>query len=102
MVRGARVILCEASELQLGLSAINWRQTAISQFFKPTLRTTVIKKKIDWSDSINKGKPLHTTRLNKKDKTTPLIAVKNRDLKIDQIFTSVESGGRLYWEFKAG
>ena len=32
---GARKVLRSAAELQMGLNGINWRQTTITQYFKP-------------------------------------------------------------------
>jgi hypothetical protein len=101
VVRGTRRMLREAGELQTGPVAVNWTQTAITKFFKPTDRRMVVRKKIDWSDA---GE-CHLTNKKSKKKDSKIdynISRKNKDLNISQIFRSVESGGRYYWEFKAG
>jgi hypothetical protein len=99
---GARTVLRIAAELQLGLSGINWRQTAITQHFKPILKE--VKKKISrsWVD------PLVSTTggvLKKIDKSKidPVILEKNRNLTVHNVFDClVQSDETVYWEFKAG
>ena len=101
VVKGTRLILREAAELQLGLCGINLQQTAITRFFKPTDRKVIIRKKIDWSDKLSTAQDPKALKKSK-IKTDPSIAIKNKDLRVEHIFTSIHSGGKIYWEFKAG
>ena len=60
----------------------------------------IVRRKIDWSDrSLNIE---NSNNKKRKNKTDPQIVKKHKDLRVDQIFSAVTSGGRIYWEFKAG
>ncbi len=97
----------EAAELQKGIAGINWRQTAITQFFKPVDRTRTTRKKRVWTDAAHEVTFPSTTqnKLKKeknKNKFDANVIIKNKNIKIDHIFENVMSGGIIYWEFKAG
>ena len=106
VVSGTRQMLRVAAELQLGLGGINWRQTAITSYFKPVDRKTDAMKRKDWSHAIPSHSPPPSTSLTKnkkrKNNIDPTIAYKNRNLSVDQIFSYIDTGGGNYWEFKAG
>jgi hypothetical protein len=100
VVGGTRIVLRSAAELQLGLTGVNLRQTAITQHFKPVFSARLTtKRKLD-STSV----PVETNNIknNKKNKIDLKISLENRNLNIDQIFLNSPSGDRIYWEFKAG
>ncbi len=60
---GARSVLRASAELQLGLSGINWRQRAITQYFKPSLKMVKTKVSRSWVD-----RPVASTDLSPKRK----------------------------------
>jgi hypothetical protein len=106
VVSGTRQLLRVAAELQLGLGGINWRQTAITSYFKPADRKKVTRKRTDWSNAISAPSPpsavSFTKNKKKKNDIDSNIAHKNRNLSVDQIFSYIDTGGGNYWEFKAG
>ena len=103
VVRGTRLILRQAAELQLGLSGINFRQTAITQFYKPVAPKINTKRKMDWSPNPTSSPPDPGNKKNKKkNNTNPTITYKNRNLRVEHVFDNVTSGDVVYWEFKAG
>ncbi len=104
VIKGTRIILREAAELQLGPCGIILSQTAITSFFKPVNRKTTIRKRRDWSDKdlLTSPSDLRAPKNNGKNKVDLSIAKKNIDLRVEHIFTSIRSGGKIYWEFKAG
>ena len=103
VVRGTRIILRQAAELQLGLNGINFRQTAITQYFKPVARKLITRRS---TGSSSKLAPSLSAPQNKKNKNknniNHNITYKNRNLKVDHVFDNITSGGIVYWEFKAG
>ena len=104
VVKGTRIILREAAELQKGLAGINWRQTAITQFFKPVDRSRTTRKRRVWTDAaheVNFPSTIQNKQKNK-NKIDANVITKNKNIKIDHIFENVMSGGIIYWEFKAG
>ena len=81
---------------------MNWRQPAITQFYKPVLKE--VKKKIrrSWVDS-----PVSPTsgapKKIDKSKVDPSIIAKNRNLTVHNVFDClVQIDETVYWEFKAG
>jgi hypothetical protein len=96
VVGGARKILRLAAEVQLGLAGINWRQSTITQFYKPKVQSVKQSHRRDWSD-----KPSVDTSENriKKDKSyNHIIAMKNRDLSVNHFFESYTSiDNTVYW-----
>ncbi len=102
VVRGTRLILRQAAELQLGLNGINYRQAAITQFFKP-VEPKIITRRKDWSPKPDQALPASLGKKNnKKNVTNPTISYKNRNLRIEHVFECTTSGEVVYWEFKAG
>ena len=101
VVKGTRLIMRQATDLLQGGTAINWRQTAITSFYKPKDKKKVTRKVIDWSDNILSAKAKVRSK-SLKNKTDPSITLKNKNLRIDQIFSCNDSSGMVYWEFKAG
>ena len=95
-------MLREAAELQVGPAAVNWNQTAITKFFKPKDRQVVVRKRVDWSDATDRNPLTNNKSKKKNNKIDYNISLKNKNLNISQVFLCVESGGRNYWEFKAG
>ena len=87
-----------AAELQLGLGGINWRQPAITQFFKPTLKEVKTRIKRTWADiPTNMG---NTPKNKKKTNIDPLLLKKNRNLTVHNVFVcSVQTDETVYWEF---
>ncbi len=83
------------------MTAINYRQTTISQFFKPVVRAVVTRRKIDWSDRAA-GTTDSPRSKGHGSKTKLRIPLKNIDVRVEQIFIRVADGDRIYWEFKAG
>ncbi len=104
VVRGTRLILRQAAELQLGLDGINWRQSAITQYFKPVHRGSITRRSGFISKVSNHPSlPLQNKKKNKKNNSIDTsIMHKNRNLIVDHIFDNVTSGDVTYWEFKAG
>ena len=102
VVRGTRLMLREAAELQLGLCGVNLTQTAITSFFKPTARKVTHRRKISWTENTVAVASNNCKKASGKIKSDPAIAKKNKDLKVEHIFSNVFSDGRIYWEFKAG
>ena len=98
---GARSVLRAAAELQLGLSGINWRQPAITQYFKPSLKTVKTKVKRSWVD-----RPVASSDLSPKRKerfNDTVFLTKNKNLTVCNVFDSiVHDVDTVYWEFKAG
>ncbi len=96
----------EAAELQKGLAGINWRQTAITQFFKPVDRKRTTRKIRVWTDVAHEVSPTTTQnklkKRNNKNRTDSNMIIKNKNIRIEHIFENVISGGIVYWEFKAG
>ena len=99
---GARSILRTAAELQLGLGGVNWRQSAITQFFKPKLKEVKTKTKRSWADPPSnsaEGRPRKIDR----NRVDPALLEKNRNLNVHNVFERlVQSDHTVYWEFKAG
>ena len=102
VVRGTRMMLREAAELQVGPAAVNWNQTAITKFFKPKDRQVVVRRRVDWSDATDRNPLTNNKSKKKNNKIDYNISLKNKNLNISQVFLCIESGGRSYWEFKAG
>jgi hypothetical protein len=99
---GARTILRTAAELQLGLGGVNWRQSAITQFFKPTLKEVRTKIRRSWADSISKPADGPHRRIDK-TRIDPALLEKNRNLNVHNVFDRlVQADNTVYWEFKAG
>jgi hypothetical protein len=48
---GARKVLRLAAEVQLGLIGVNWRQSTITQFYKPQQQTVRVRHMINWTDA---------------------------------------------------
>jgi hypothetical protein len=99
---GARTVLRIAAELQLGLGGVNWRQSAITQYFKPVQKE--VKKKIrrSWADPPVSSTGGASKKLDK-SKIDPSILVKNRNLTVHNVFDClVQVDETVYWEFKAG
>ncbi len=98
---GARTVLRAAAELQLGLCGINWRQPAITQYFKPTLKIRSTKTRRTWVDKADT-----TTESTSKRKgriTNPDLLNKNKNLTVHNIFDRIVHNDKIvYWEFKAG
>jgi len=102
VVKGTRLMLRQAAELQLGPTGINLQQTAITSYFKPKDKKTTTRKKIDWSDTPAPSTSSHDIKNKKKNNNIiPAIVYKNRNLRLDQIFSCLDSNGKIYWEFKA-
>ncbi len=103
VVRGTRLILRQAAELQLGLDGINFRQSAITQFFKPVTPKINTKRKMAWTPNPSSSLPGPENKKNKKKTNiNPIITYKNRNLRVEHVFDNVTSGDVVYWEFKAG
>ena len=98
---GARTVLRTAAEIQLGLCGINWRQPAITQFYKPTLKPISLRSTRTWADSAaNLTEP---TRKSKGSITNPELLKKNKNLTVHNVFDSIVQNDEIvYWEFKAG
>ena len=98
---GARTVLRTAAEIQFGLCGINWRQPAITQFYKPTLKPISLRSKRTWADSAaNLTEP---TRKSKGSITNPELLKKNKNLTVHNVFDSIVQNDEIvYWEFKAG
>jgi hypothetical protein len=98
---GARKVLRLASEIQVGLTGVNWRQTAITQYFKPTTSSSKPRSpRRDWSDS-----PPPSVGVKNKNKVNSDAAaiVQNKNLTINNVFQScVNFNNVVYWEFRAG
>ena len=106
---GTRRLLRLAAEIQLGPLGINYRQTALTEFFKikPGLPTKILKK-LKETDLVNptptttpEETSQHTirnklTKNNKRNKTT------HTRITIDDIFAPTSICGNIYWEVKAG
>ena len=106
---GTRRLLRLAAEIQLGPLGINYRQTALTEFFKikPGLPTKILKK-LKETDLVDptptptpEGALPHTirnklTKNNKRNKTT------HTRITIDDIFAPTSICGNIYWEVKAG
>ena len=106
---GTRRILRLSAEIQLGPLGINYRQTALTEFFKikPGLPTKVLKKpkETDPSNPTPSLTPEETsppttriklTKNNKRNKST------HTRIAIDDIFAPTSICGYIYWEVKAG
>ncbi len=103
VVRGTRLILRQAAELQLGLNGINFRQTAITQHFKPVARKLITRRRAILPSKLAPSLPALQNKIKKnKNNINPIITYKNRNLKVDHVFDNVTSGGVVYWEYKAG
>ena len=105
VVRGTRLILRQAAELQLGLDGINWRQSAITQYFKPVHRNSITRRRTGSIPKVSShtSLPSQNKKKNKKNNSIDTrIMHKNRNLIVDHIFDNVTSGDVVYWEFKAG
>jgi hypothetical protein len=98
---GARTVLRASAELQLGLCGINWRQPAITQFFKPSLKTVKTRIRRPWGDNaaaIAELKPIRKARI-----TDNVVLKKNKDITVQNVFNSIAHEDKIvYWEFKAG
>ena len=98
---GARTVLRTAAELQLGLCGINWRQPAITQYFKPALKIKNTKIRRSWMDSAATIADLPPTRRGRI--TDPALLKKNKNLTVHSVFESIVINDEIvYWEFKAG
>ena len=105
VVRGTRLILRQAAELQLGLDGVNWRQSAITQYFKPVHRNSITRKVTGPRSKVSNHTSLPSQIKKKNKKSNSIdsnIMYKNRNLIVDHIFDNVTSGDVVYWEFKAG
>ena len=105
VVRGTRLILRQAAELQLGLDGVNWRQSAITQYFKPVHRYSITRKVTGPRSKVSNHTSLPSQIKKKNKKSNSIdsnIMYKNRNLIVDHIFDNVTSGDVVYWEFKAG
>jgi hypothetical protein len=98
---GARKVLRLAAEVQLGLTGINLRQTAITQFFKPASAPRVPRApRRVWSDS-----PPATSvgGKNKNRAKQDTVIAQNKNLTIDNVFIShMNMNNVVFWEFRAG
>jgi len=98
---GAKSVLRASAELQLGLSGINWRQPAITHYFKPALKMVKTKVSRSWVDRPISSTDLSPKRKGKSDNT--FFLTKNRNLTVFNVFDSiVHDDDTVYWEFKAG
>ena len=81
-------------------TGINWRQPAITQFFKPALRTLRTRTRRSWADAPEKTiGPPRKRKVNYIDTTL----VKNKNLTVHNVFDSIVlEDETVYWEFKAG
>ena len=102
VVRGTRVILREAATLQVGAASVNWRQTTITNFYKPVDRHVAKRRRVDWSDANSCNDSKNNKIKKKNSKIVPAIHLKNKNLRLEQVFSCVDAGGKIYWEFKAG
>ena len=99
---GARVMLRTAAELQLGLGGINWRQQAITQFFKPTSLAVKPKVKRFWTD-LPIQTPLTQIKTKNRNGVNPILLKKNSSLTVYNVFDRISQvDDTVYWEFKAG
>ena len=94
---GARKMLRIAAELQLGLNDVNWRQTTMSEFFKPIAVTKRTRTRKDWTDADSTVPPTDN-KMNKKNSMNK----KNRNISMNYIFDNNKIGNIVYWEIKAG
>jgi hypothetical protein len=99
---GARVMLRTAAELQLGLGGINWKQQAITQFFKPTSLAVKPKVKRIWTD-LPIQTPLTQIKTKNRNGVNPILLKKNSSLTVYNVFDRISQvDDTVYWEFKAG
>jgi hypothetical protein len=100
---GARKLLRIAAELQLGLNGVNWRQTTIVQYYKPTVtpKTTRVRKNwADLSSPSSSSSSALTLDTNDKSKNKN---IKNKHITMNNIFDCTNQIGNIvYWEIKAG
>ena len=99
---GARRVLRLAAEIQVGLTGVNWRQTTISQFYKPTAtsRKPSAPRK-NWTDS--PSPPLAGAKNKSKTKSNASVIALNKNLNINNVFQSfMNINNVVYWEFRAG
>ena len=99
---GARKVLRTAAEIQIGLAGINWRQTPITQYYKPTSK--IIKPRLpkrDWTDA--GPPPVGTLNIKNNKKYNSVAIEQNRNLTVDNVFSSFKNRDNVvYWEFRAG
>ena len=86
---GARKMLRIAAELQLGLNGVNWRQTTMSEFFKPKAVTKRIRTRKDWTDADSTIPP---TTVDKRKIKKNSLTKKNSNISMNCIFDNNKIG----------
>ena len=88
-----------AAQLQLGLNGVNWRQTTIVQYYKPTVTPKPTRVRKNWADLSSLSPSTLTLDTNKSKNKN----IKNKHITMNNIFdVTNQIGNIVYWEIKAG